>query len=813
MKVSVTVFLKKIIFSMAALFCVHSCKMFDGDSFNADMHEFFKDYTETAAIYNSYANDSYRTDNSGRICYDCTSDKTYIFIMRNPQRYSLTFGYNFTSGAATAAYNKVKNENIAAGITDSAPIKFYQDRIDTSRVTMKISKDLIEELDGGGNLSGEITLLEPMSNRSFESFSLDIYANSPPPAVQSPMFQLSTASNPTYYICFCIPEITQDAMKIHSKDTRTIRVNDELRYFDGGKVYKSYSNGIYSDEDTLYEYGSVSVLPLVEDGYKFDDAICPPGFSRIYYNSGVVPPGGNEVVTYTMTVIDDAGLSTTTTVSNQAKQLCKPNLPSQKISVDENTGLADAVFTHNGLCTDTEHSECGEVTINYVFKEINGEKVFSRKTSDTLIGAKVTSGHQITVPLPKGKYEVQAWASKNYYVSSDFSEIPAANPISVQRMPTYYVSETGEDENTGAISSPLRTVQCAIDEYIDSVQKGYYDKDDGVLIYVVSDLTIPSDFDLASNNNAFINIPDDFDGKMDIIGNGGKWTIDGQASQTCNIANVGSGEVNISSLGFTNAKATALLVRSGKVSLTNSSFTSNTTTASDTGAALQINSGSEVSMYGCEISGNSGKNFGAVVNNGTLTLKGKNIITGSTKEDGLTKANLYTTTVINIDGDITGSSIGVSMDKNPTKTENVVLTHGYDYGTTNTKVPGSIFITETNYGITDDGGEAVFALSCGSVQIANHSLSISYSIPANQDRTVILKVADGGNEVNCTFKLFKVTYSGDEVSEDYWTPYLSDGKVVFENSAVGGTYELYVVFEYDGYTYDATLPILINSFI
>ena len=138
------------------------------------------------------------------------------------------------------------------------------------------------------------------------------------------------------------------------------------------------------------------------------------------------------------------------------------------------------------------------------------------------------------------------------------------------------------------------------------------------------------------------------------------------------------------------------------------------------GTTLKISSSVPVTIKNLKITGGNAEKGGGIYNNGTLILKGKNIIYDNKDSNGK-QSNVYLPygKKIKIDGDISGSKIGVSMaftDTNkPTVAAPVTFTEDYGYGTTNASRPGAVFISDNEYVIgTTDSNEAAFVISGGS---------------------------------------------------------------------------------------------------
>ena len=500
-------------------------------------------------------------------------------------------------------------------------------------------------------------------------------------------------------------------MPVHKNDTRFFYVNGSKKYFNGTTIYNTASfdseseNWSYSDQDTRFSTNTPVYYPL-ENGYIFgkdengNTLPAPENYTALYFNTGIAP--SPEETSYTFTIEDDEGLSSSIAISNKAKQLNPVSFSAEgnaTYSADEDSGVYTLYISHDGLCTDG--SSCGSVTIHYTVTEVNGNNVFAGGSTSSITAS--VNGKAV-LNLPKGKYKIDSYAGKNYYIASDSSSV---SDIRVVQSAYFYVAENGkDDENTGAKKSPFRTIQKAIDTFIQGISSGDFEADGMCNINLQTDLTVPEGFAFSENSNAFVNIS-----SSDL------------ASATINISGYSATRtINLSGITDNSAvKASA-----GTVNLENLSITG-IGSSTDPCYALYIDGG-KVTCSNCAITNNNG----GVYNSGTLILKGKNTIYDNKNSEGK-QNNVYLPygKKIKINGDISGSKIGVSMpfdDGNkPTAGNSVTFTQDYGYGTTNTVKAGAIFIADNEYSVgTSDDKEAAFMVSGGSFYSAqdfNFSLS------------------------------------------------------------------------------------------
>lgn len=272
--------IKKII--IYTLFCstFFSCKV--------DIKNYLKDYTETAAIYNYTTSlgtdfDNYlKKDKNGNIAYCIPSDKdfTITFQLRNPQKYLFTFGdvsdfKNKNNPASMSVHfpdlkkiETIKDDFIPSyAISDEIPsdTTYYallnqnnklfdnSNNIDDCYyLTLTYTKDFLNQIDMGHNISPKIKLRHPDTKIDFEDYyDLKLVCNSIPPAIFSPSVYQDENSN-KYVLLFNMPSVGL-LQGIH-RDITTLTIQSS----GDGKSNKPYSYNYNLDiaEDGSYTIAS-----------------------------------------------------------------------------------------------------------------------------------------------------------------------------------------------------------------------------------------------------------------------------------------------------------------------------------------------------------------------------------------------------------------------------------------------------------------------------------------------------------------------------------------------------------------------------
>ncbi len=630
----------KLVKKLAALFAATTALAFsscnnlglDENSFQNKVQSYFLDMTSSAAValYEIAPNDTVK-NRAGVDCVPASGEHVVSFYLRNPQKYS--FG----------------EANMMLQIGDmgleypSSLVSIAQDPNDAAKINITYNQEFFLDHPLGTDISPKVELFHPVSHKSFGVFDkMKISSDSPPPSVQLACFQRKSNGGATeddnYVVCFFLPKITSFANSYDSSgntDVHIFYINGTKKYLNinDNKIYNTatVTDGVWSfdDEDTsisgtapdhLGALNPTDPEPFVFDGNAEDyrDAYVPK-YMTLPETIGYY---GDSEVTYNFTLEDDAGLAAGMTTSNKATRLTPPILLNaedgaeiesgtdathcKSYASDEESMYFTLRIVHNGK--DAEDRPCGSVKINYTIKEINSEPVFGGNY--TLIG---TANGSATLKLPKGKYDIQATASKDYYITSLKKE---AEYVQVTKPAVYYVSQTGDDHDPGSKAQPYKTVQWAVGEFKQGIHDNEYPADGICTIYVMSDLYPEAETDFTADgsdteNKSLIAIGGSgWAATVNIIGYGGTRTIDakGEAFNTDSapvhrVMRVDSGHLVLENINLAGGYATKENLSKGM----------------GTGL-LALNNGTTVKYTG-----------GSVYNNDTYTARGAGIYISNAK--------------------------------------------------------------------------------------------------------------------------------------------------------------------------------------
>lgn len=386
--------------------------------YNLSLEDFLKEWTETARVAESRISpepvykDSYAHIASGE-------DTLITYKLVNPQNYDLK---------NTPSYED--------GISPVSGTDYYleRDANDKNILYLTLKKDFLERLDGKGTkISPSLTLTEPKSKRTFGTYSVPALVNSAPPAVILPVVLRTggDAGKETYVICFNLPEMTG----IH-QDVKTLEISSPYK-----KTYTITPEGTLSGGETeLKTKYNTGWQPVKDAEFVGDEE---NRFVGIVTN---VPLSG-DLTSFTLSLVDEYGLSTSVTASTRASKLPSVTaIPSggiitingtvefsnsvpgatlvlesdnwdgvkngeEQVSGDQVTGTDSITltFTEPGTYNITAYAQMDgaadsdKVTFTYTVPEPSSVTITIPELEDVTLGATVSDGTvTITGVLPEG---------------------------------------------------------------------------------------------------------------------------------------------------------------------------------------------------------------------------------------------------------------------------------------------------------------------------------------------------------------------------------------------------------------------------
>lgn len=347
--------------------------------YNLSLEDFLKEWTETARVAESRISpepvykDSYAHIASGE-------DTLITYKLVNPQNYNLDETLSWEDG-----------------ISPVSGTDYYLewDANDKNILYLTLKKDFLERLDGtGAKISPSLTLKEPKSWRTFGTYSVPALVNSAPPAVILPVVLRTggTAGDETYVICFNLPEMTG----IH-QDVKTLEISSPYK-----KTYTITPDGNLSGGETeLKTKYNTGWQPV-----KKNDAEFVGDTENRFVGIVTDVPLSGDLTSFTLSLVDGYGLSTSVTASTQASKL-----PSVTASP---TG---GIITINGTVEFSNLVSGATLVLesnNWVGVECDGNPV------PTPVPGKIEGTDTITLTFTKpGTYNITAYAQMDGAAASD----------------------------------------------------------------------------------------------------------------------------------------------------------------------------------------------------------------------------------------------------------------------------------------------------------------------------------------------------------------------------------------------------------
>lgn len=838
-------------FLMAVLFLVVSCSML-----NEPVKDFFKEYTETAAIEVERLPESVVVDSRKLNCFSSENDLEITYLLRNPQKYSLDFEYEF-------------NENLTE-VPTYDELKFSQSD-DKNSVILTISKSYLNRIDKDNifdkDISGHIKIIESNSGREFKSYQTRLSANTVPPEINdvNVMILKEDDEKQTYVLCFNFPKLTGT---VHENDVVEMVITIPEKS-DGGFIEREIPvalyDGVISDSDISTSKPAGDLVP--SSGGEFV-ASADSSYIAYYYKTGLELSQDNLI--YTLKLKDLYGLSSKSVIGNHSPKLNAPFIidasgnsvaddASHTFVVDEDTGVASIFIGESGKASYYNTEGSVEKEIDVTGATLNW-KVYDSSSGSPVVYSSGKNTGSVELKLPKGKYTIEVSQSKPYYISSE-TVMTKNDGIVMKVAPNYYVSSSGSDtEGLGSRQKPYATIQNAISEINSNT-----DIDDDTQAYIrlmsniqvsdtieFSDETLPSgrakniimepygisnatislgglkdrkllDAKLTAANLTLNNLTlengstEDHVANVGMISSSMKLVMNDITIQNSSNSNAAllqfDGDTKMNGCTIRNCYSSSRLLAIGNTfALTDSSITNN--------KALNILDDAEtLTVSNCVITDNTVTGSAAsyesafrVLNLNTLKLAGKLIVKNNKYTDGKPANLLYSSSVsIGIESDLTGSDIHISYAKGVQPSYGNPSIFTSDYSAYNTENPATFFTDDSGYiiGWDANGVEAALHVSADKPNIQIDE-DIEITSPTTvvalgtASRSVTFKVLNKSTGEDVTSKAdLKLTpkYLNTVLPSDYYS--VSGSSVTFEDTIEPGLYTIAVEATVNGAKYSA----------
>lgn len=663
-------FFRIISFSFFALFSITT--LTTCSFLNKPMLNELKKYTENVVFMKYELNQSTRKDKDDYLCVSSAEDLIIDYYISNPQLYS--FGGNTISKNMAENYAIVKDES--NGEKHDAAVNNYMfvEQVDPNLVRVTISASYLTQIDGvksgygidadnntkgKGDIMPNVTLTESGSGRKFTSPKIKLACNSTPMPVRNlSIFRKETdiSGEYKYILCFNMPDISG----IH-KDVVNLTVSSNMADFTELSIpitpdpNAPDDAGIDTNSDT--KFGIVdsttmgNLIPATGDNTE-TATWTGEGLPRaIYVDTGYIAEK-SENVSFTITLKDYEGFSSSATVSVTATQLKVPttNLSYTDPPTEENS--------YNGKGSVDTNIETGWGTIKITAPTSNAKVHYIASNSTGTVYSGSGTG-SVNAKLPGGIWTVETWAQQKGYLDS----LPLVVEVAVKdkNLTTAYVvgneakylsiPETTGSTYSGQMGSkalPFETIQDALNAInATSVEDlGFTPNDTVPFTIMVDGIIEAASSDYLSTDAWFIEIDDtDFSNRpITICGYKNTATID--AKKQGGVLKIVSATITLKDIIITgghrnnpdNIGGGGVYIYGGTLTLEAGAVITGNIAAENGGGVYVCNYGKLVLNSGSEISENEASNGGGVYTSGysvgMLTMNGGVIKNNKATEKG-----------------------------------------------------------------------------------------------------------------------------------------------------------------------------------
>ena len=358
------------------------------------VRDYLEKWTSQVSIekYELYGIETY-TDKDGNLCIPSGQDVPVSLFMINPYHYD----FRDFPGKITSVENESIGGNAFPTITP--------DNEDTTVLHFTYGSNYLTAYECGHDIGAIITVEHPYNSSERKEFPLVIKCNSKPPAIN---YGAVMQNNNTYFLCFNIAP--SSISEIHT-DIKQIVIDDGSNTRTSACHVESNGNIVLDSSDSL---SKTSPGTLTAAGPRA--SFTPDSTNAFYFNSGISVEADREM-SFTITLLDEAGLSSSTVISTASRQLEAPRAWDSVAEIELVPSTTTSVL--NTLVLNSNYE--GLINLSLPTQTINGDPVSGVRVKYRLIGGGGTrteyQGDDITVS-ETGEHKLQVWAEKEGYVNS-----------------------------------------------------------------------------------------------------------------------------------------------------------------------------------------------------------------------------------------------------------------------------------------------------------------------------------------------------------------------------------------------------------
>lgn len=745
-------FLSVLIFASAVSAGFFSCKVLS-DSFNEPVKEYFKEYTETAAVMRyEITGGEWNLDAEGRISLSSAKDTEITLYLRNPQ------GFRFSESDASLVFSALDNslvEKTFGLLADTNLVTVRQSQDDFLVMKLLFPSSFLSSTETGFDVSPDITLFHPETRVVFPTYSdLKVYSNSAPPSVYGSVLYKDSGSG-KYVLLFNMPE--KNLVSGIHRDINYISVYSSRSGLYESEIVVDSSDGTFTFSSDKFAVGNAAdKYSPPESGLTFDEK----GQASYFFTDDIFSESDTE---YTVTLKDNSGLysevranvnstklSPVTLTDNNGIMITMNQSDEEIVEQDEGSSYASVTFTPALIATDlqgTEHDTQDSVVVYEIYQgeNENGKLLMSGRNG----------GGPLSVLLPAGKIFIKVYAHKDLFADSDVQEYR----LNILRNTLYVSPEGNDDTNNGSENSPFATISKTLSE------SGFSDLATLGTVRLAGSISDSPELSL-QNANLVVHGNGNSITDFKMSSPGGKFTAE-------SLSLTGKLDVRQGKVVFKNGNAGGLSFDGGEIEFSDGKIGGDVNVS---GGSLEVKGGtfegktavslgkleaSETSLNGIEVSGGEVSLTGGSAD-GNVTVAGGNVSVNGTALNG------------NIN--VTGGTLTI---ENVTLTGNITVSGGGKLTVKNCSVKGNV--TETSGGtvsLSESTMNGTLTLKCGITVNAISGSKVNVS-----DKNVVLNGGTVGGDVAVPDGNVEVVSEGSTTISGNIN--ISGGNVTLENTKAG----------------------------
>ena len=280
------------------------------------VRDYFEKWTSEVSVV-KFEVDGVETyyDKDGNLCIGSEKDAPVTLFLINPYHYVL--GSNDLSSVDKDALGYSADPPYVT----ATPSDIAQDVNDPTLLHLSYDEGTLKLNDRGGDISRTVTVTHPYTGDP-KTFTYNLKCNSKPPEIKHGVIMKTMGSTPTYVLCFNITSPSPDGLKTIHTDLKEIIINDGSSSRTINCNVESNGNISLGNPGNLsktWNSSSLGNLDVVGEGMEFR----PDPTNAFYYNSGI-PVVQDKEQSFTIKLVDEAGLSSFKEISTASKLVQTP---------------------------------------------------------------------------------------------------------------------------------------------------------------------------------------------------------------------------------------------------------------------------------------------------------------------------------------------------------------------------------------------------------------------------------------------------------------------------------------------------------